>query len=282
MSPGTIALVVIALSVVVWVLFLARVAARRNSARAGGADAVGGRFLGRKPALATATGTSTSQPGPAGADTSRGSGDPDVTVQQVPPQRRKPLSPDQLAVSRRQFLNRAWTASFSAFLGFFGMATLSFLWPKLTGGFGTEINAGNYEDLLSQVGPSNGFRPVFVPEGRFWLAYYEGTGDSPVYAATGATEVKMQALYRKCVHLGCSVPHCDTSMLFECPCHGSKYRLSGEYYSGPAPRGLDRFPITISGGSVLVDTGSVQTGPPRGTDTWSQFSQPSGAFCVPV
>src|SRR5215210_2415612 len=85
---------------------------------------------------------------------------------------RKPLTPDQMAVSRRQFLNRAWTASFSAFLGFFGMATLSFLWPKLTGGFGTAITAGSYDDLVAMVGPDAGFKPLFVAEGRFWLVYY--------------------------------------------------------------------------------------------------------------
>ena len=51
-------------------------------------------------------------------------------------------------MSRRQFLNRAWSLSFLGFLGFFGMSSLSFLWPKLTGGFGTKINAGVYEDLL--------------------------------------------------------------------------------------------------------------------------------------
>jgi cytochrome b6-f complex iron-sulfur subunit len=71
-------------------------------------------------------------------------------------------------------------------------------------------------------------------------------------------------------------------MLFECPCHGSKYRLSGEYYGGPAPRGLDRFPITLDGDKVVVDTGNPQTGPPRGTSTWDQFAEPVGPFCVPV
>jgi cytochrome b6-f complex iron-sulfur subunit len=266
MSPATIAIVVVAASVLVWAAFMVNVAWRRN----------------RGAALATAQGpgtsaTSTAEPAPA----SRGSGEPEGTVKQMPRQP-KPLSTEQMAVSRRQFLNRAATASFTSFLGFFGMASLSFLWPKLTGGFGTEITAGNYDDLLAQIGPANGYKPLFVPEGRFWLVYYEGTADSPVYTAIGAKEAKMQALYRKCVHLGCSVPHCGTSMLFECPCHGSKYRLNGEYFSGPAPRGLDRFPLTVSGDRVVVDTGAVQTGPPRGTDTWSKFSQPTGPFCVPV
>jgi len=212
---------------------------------------------------------------------SRGSGD-NVTVQGVPERKRKPLTPDQLAVSRRQFLNRAWTATFVTFLGFFGMSSLSFLWPKLTGGFGTTITAGDAKEIMKQIGPDGGFKPLFNPEGRFWLTYYDGTGDSPVYVAVNATEVKMQALYRKCVHLGCSVPHCSKSGLFECPCHGSKYRLHGEYFGGPAPRGLDRFPVTIEGGQVVVDTGTVEVGPPRGTDTWSEFAEPKGDYCVPT
>lgn len=269
MSPGTIALIVVALSVAAWGLFMANIAIRRERraalASAGGSG--GGTATATAPAETTET-TSEKKP--------------DVTVKKVPERKRKPLTNEQLAVSRRQFLNRAWSSSFMTFLGFFGMSTLSFLWPKVIGGFGSEINAGNYDDIISQVGPEGGFKPLFNPEGRFWLTYYEGTGDSPVYLATGAEKYKLQALYRKCVHLGCSVPHCPTSMLFECPCHGSKYRLSGEYYGGPAPRGLDRFPITVTGGKVTVDTGSVQTGPPRGTNTWSQFAEPKGPLCVPV
>ncbi|MGH2748246.1 MAG: ubiquinol-cytochrome c reductase iron-sulfur subunit [Actinomycetota bacterium] len=266
MSPGTIALIVVAVSVAAWGLFMANLTIRRE----------------RKAALATGGTATAERPDAAQEAEAAEEAAPPVEVKKIPEKERKPLTPEQMAVSRRQFLNRAWTASFTAFLGFFGMGSLSFLWPKLTGGFGTRITAGNLEDIISKVGPENGFQPLFIPQGRFWLTYYEGTGDSPVYLATNAKEVKLQALYRKCVHLGCSVPHCSTSMLFECPCHGSKYRLTGEYYGGPAPRGLDRFPIEISGNSVVVDTGALQVGPPRGTNTWERFGEPVGPFCVPV
>jgi cytochrome b6-f complex iron-sulfur subunit len=263
MSPGTIALIVVAVSIAAWALFMANITIRRQ----------------RKTALASGGGPAvaeaTPEPMPAEAATA------EVTVQEVPKAERKPLTPVQLAVSRRQFLTRSLNASFMAFLGFFGMSSLSFLWPKLTGGFGTSITVGNYEDLLKEVGPEAGFKPKFVAEGRFWLTYYDGTADDPVYLAVNAKETQLLALYRKCVHLGCSVPHCDTSMLFECPCHGSKYKLTGEYYQGPAPRGLDRFPVSVSDGKVVVDTGAVQQGPPRGTDTWDRFAQPVGSFCVP-
>ena len=271
MSPGTIALIVVAVSVAVWGLFMANVTIRRQ--RKAAADSTR-----EHPAAGEGSGLPT-RPQPAAATAGGGT----VTVEKVPAKQLKPLSPEELSVTRRQFLNRAWTASFTAFLGFFGMATLSFLWPTLTGGFGTKITVGDLEELKEQVGAGNNYKPLFIPEGRFWLVAYEGDpGDIPVYLAIAAKEHGLMALYRKCVHLGCSVPHCDTSMLFECPCHGSKYRLTGEYYGGPAPRGLDRFPITIEGGKVVVDTGSVQEGPPRGTSTWEKFSEPVGSFCVPV
>ena len=274
MSPGTIALVVVAVSVALWALFMAGLTMRKQ----------------RRAAFATAgSGTTTSSGGDRGGASAPPHAQPEQSSpepEQKPkpaPKKAKPLTNAQMSVSRRQFLNRAWTASFTAFLGFFGMSSLSFLWPKLTGGFGTAITAGSYEDLVGLVGPEAGYKPLFNAEGRFWLVYYEGTGDSPVYLATGWSEdMKLLALYRKCVHLGCSVPHCSKSSLFECPCHGSKYRLSGEYYGGPAPRGLDRFPITVDGDKVVVDTGLPQTGPPRGTSTWDQFSEPTGPLCVPV
>lgn len=273
MSPGTIALIIVALSIGGWALFMANVTIRKHRE---GTAAAGGepKDESAKPARPARPRRS---PKPAAA----GAGGGNVTVETVPPAARKPLTPDELAVSRRQFLNRAWSLSFVGFLGLFGMSSLSFLWPKLTGGFGTKINAGNYDDIMAQIGPANGFKPLFVADGRFWLTYYDGTGDSPVYAAISAVEYKVQALYRKCVHLGCSVPHCETSMLFECPCHGSKYRLHGEFYGGPAPRGLDRFPVAVEGGALIVDTGKVEVGPPRGTNTWDKFAEQAGALCVP-
>jgi cytochrome b6-f complex iron-sulfur subunit len=88
----------------------------------------------------------------------------------------------------------------------------------------------------------------------------------------------LMPLYQRCVHLGCRVPFCQQSQWFECPCHGSKYSRAGEYKLGPAPRGLDRFSITVQAGIVTVDTGSLQLGPPRGTNTTGQ--NPEGAFCV--
>jgi len=129
--------------------------------------------------------------------------------------------------------------------------------------------------------------PYYYAPGRVYVNPYPGAAlpkAKKVYAGTGGVldgmEAGIVALYQKCVHLGCRVPWCKTSQWFECPCHGSKYNRVGEKKGGPAPRGLDRFPVSISGQKVTVDTGLVIQGPPIGTNTTGQEAE--GPHCVTV
>jgi len=182
------------------------------------------------------------------------------------------------AVSRRDFFRRSLIVSFAVFLAEFGGATIAFLWPSLKGGFGSVVPAGNIDDIRAEIADTGA--PAYNGTGRFYLVPYAGTPTSDVdYAANQLTAEGIMPLYQRCVHLGCRVPFCGSSKWFECPCHGSKYNEAGEYQLGPAPRGMDRFKITVDGsGNVLVDTSEVVLGPPRGTDTVNQ--PPQGAFCV--
>jgi cytochrome b6-f complex iron-sulfur subunit len=86
------------------------------------------------------------------------------------------------------------------------------------------------------------------------------------------------ALYQRCVHLGCRVPWCASSVGFECPCHGSKYNSVGEYFAGPAPRNLDRFQVEIrSGDRFVIKTGTIiQT--PRAPIPSVKY--PQGPHCI--
>lgn len=40
---------------------------------------------------------------------------------------------------------------------------------------------------------------------------------------------------------------------FRCTKHGSKYQPSGEYVSGRATRGMDRYAVTVEDGQIVVD-----------------------------
>src|SRR5256885_7994052 len=67
--------------------------------------------------------------------------------------------------------------------------------------------------------------------------------------------------------------------------HGSKYNRVGEKKGGPAPRGLDRFAVSIDGGQIVVDTKTVIPGPAIGTNTTrseehtSELQSPCNLVC---
>lgn len=178
-------------------------------------------------------------------------------------------------MSRRDFFRKSLLTSLLVFGAQFGGASIAFMWPNLKGGFGSVINAGQLADIKSQL--SDG--PVYNGAGRFYVVPWAGkvTSDAD-YPTEGVTAEGIMPLYQRCVHLGCRVPFCGSSKWFECPCHGSKYNFAGEYELGPAPRGMDRFKLTLDNGNVFVDTSEVVLGPPRGTDTISE--PPQGPFCV--
>jgi len=182
-------------------------------------------------------------------------------------------------MTRRAFFRRALGTTFGiATLEGLGLSSLAMLWPDLSGGFGGEIVLSDSADTVKeQIRTSR--TPYYFGPGRFYLVEYDETDDSSgIYTKDGLLAGGLLALYQRCVHLGCRVPFCETSQWFECPCHGSKYNRSGEYKDGPAPRGLDRFPMRVENGIITVNTGVIITGPPRGTNTTGQEAE--GAFCL--
>ena len=173
------------------------------------------------------------------------------------------------APSRREFLFYIWGASIALLLGEAGAGLVWFMFPRFKEGeFGGTFSF-NPEDL-----PAAGAAPVSVPSGRFHVTH---------------TEHGLYTLYGVCTHLGCLPKWVPTNSRFECPCHGSKYQLNGQWIEGPAPRGLDRFIATVTyadgevittpanGGPIPIDTtrqvtqirintGSKITGPGHGVD----------------
>ena len=181
-----------------------------------------------------------------------------------------PKRKERSGPTRRSFLRNAWLGVTGiATLGFAG-ASLGFLWPNLAGGFGSEIDVDSEQAILDAI---RGERSPFAyPAGRMWITTYDPALDPDGRYAdiTDGGTTSLMAIYQRCVHLGCRVPFNVGPQRFQCPCHGSNYNFWGEYILGPAPRGLDRFPLRIEGGRVLVNTGQVVTGPPRGTSLYQE------------
>jgi cytochrome b6-f complex iron-sulfur subunit len=197
-----------------------------------------------------------------------------------------PPDPETYGVTRRQFLNRSVVSMMGLSITTFAAAAFTaFLWPSGSSGFGGLIRIGKISDIKSDIAKNSGF--LYIAEGRMWVTAYPASALPKARlaykgeACLPGMEAGIVALYQKCVHLGCRVPACLTSQWFECPCHGSQYSRVGEKKGGPAPRGLDRFPVAVApDGSVTVDTASskIILGPPIGTNTTGQEAE--GPHCV--
>lgn len=201
-----------------------------------------------------------------------------VPVAYVPP------DPETIGVARRQFLNRGIVAMFGFGLAGFGAACIGFVWPQGGKGFGSTINVGRIPDIQAAITAGGGF--FYVPEGRMWITEYPSSALQKAVASYSfypqveqGLNAGVVALYQTCPHLGCRVPECKTSQWFECPCHGSQYNRVGEKKGGPAPRGMDHFPMEVNASNELVvDTGAVIQGPPIGTNTTGQEAE--GPNCI--
>lgn len=139
--------------------------------------------------------------------------------------------------TRRDFLKLAWVGLGALALAETGVMAVAFSLPRVAEGeFGSVVTAGPVADF-----PPNSVTPF--TQSRFYLSRLEDGG--------------FLALYRKCTHLGCSVPWEAPQDQFLCPCHASAFDARGDVLNPPAPRALDLFPVIIEDGLVKVDTGVV-------------------------
>jgi Rieske Fe-S protein len=158
---------------------------------------------------------------------------------------------------RRQLLAMGWKAGL-ALIGVAGVWTsLDLLWPRRQAG------AGEVRSVPESAVGSEGV--VEVVAARSYL--------------TRSVDGQIVALAEKCPHLGCRVPFCESSGQFECPCHGSVFNRVGELRDGPSPRGMDRHPVAVVDGVVVIDTGTTEQGPPKGSAE-SIDEPPKGPSCA--
>ena len=151
-------------------------------------------------------------------------------------------SNDRPEPTRRVLLTRAWKLGGAALL-------LEGIWVSLI-----MLRPGRSDDAAAELvlTPAEDFieaSATHVPQGRFYITRVKG---------------ELFALSQSCPHLGCTVPFCEASGQFECPCHGSKYNLAGEWLEGPSPHGMNRHPLVTDGNRIVVDTGRLEDGPPLG------------------
>ena len=163
-------------------------------------------------------------------------------------------------VSRRNFIRLSfWGGLGTTLLGSVGLL-LDFLYPRNVKGFGAPVPAGNVKDF------AKGAEPKAFSEGQFWLVNLDPAEARPGGSGGAAGLI---ALWRKCPHLGCTVPWRQTfdyegdKGWYRCPCHGSTYTKTGIRVFGPAPRSMDTMKVEIdAAGNITVQTGAITPGGP--------------------
>jgi Rieske Fe-S protein len=72
-------------------------------------------------------------------------------------------------------------------------------------------------------------------------------------AVTRVSQGEVIAVSRVCTHEGCTVNlPSSAGATMDCPCHGSRFRTSGQVVNGPASRPLFQFATRIVGGEVVI------------------------------
>jgi cytochrome b6-f complex iron-sulfur subunit len=185
----------------------------------------------------------------------------------------------EAVVTRRTVVQRGALGFFAAALAGVVAASIDYV-VRAGSRRGRTFALESPDDVRAQVRTTG--RPYYEPVGGFYVMPYPAHDLAAARSHYGPAvlegmEEGFVALDQTCPHLGCRVTWCPSSAWFECPCHGSRYNAVGEQRRGPAPRGLDRYRVSVVDGRLTVDTGDRYLGPPPGTDTTGQA--PSGPHC---
>ena len=178
---------------------------------------------------------------------------------------------DQVAgLTRRTLMRRAIGAGIGLWVIEVLGGTAGFLWsavalaaPKVAVGTLADLVAANpglpiREGFPAYVPAARAFVVLVDPSRGRWEPGVDPTGDGAV--------LNVRALSQRCPHLGCRPNPCIEDGWFHCPCHQSRYdrlgiKAAGELF-GPAPRGMDRYAISVDSAGVLtIDTAHVTLGP---------------------
>ncbi len=147
--------------------------------------------------------------------------------------------PDQLdhAIGRRPLLGAGFAVAATAVVGSCGSSDTST--SPAGSGQTTSGGAAGADGVIVQLAD--------VPVGG---AVAAKAGDGAPIIVTQPTAGQAVAFSAKCTHKGCSVAPAGAEL--NCPCHGSKFDLSGKNIAGPAPSPLAPFAVTVKDGAVVA------------------------------
>ena len=128
---------------------------------------------------------------------------------------------------------------------------------KIVGGVGAVIAASTlYPVVRYIIPPVKEVRQVKELTAGKASEVADGTGkiyqfneDKVIVVNKGGALTAVSAV---CTHLGCLVHWEAGSNELQCPCHGAKYKQTGEIISGPQPRPLKQYKAKIESDNIII------------------------------
>ncbi len=135
---------------------------------------------------------------------------------------------------RRAFLNYSFTAALAALAGAILYPVINFLIPPKV----KEVTQASVVAAKSGELPPNSGR-IFAFGGKPAIVLRTGDGELRAFTAV-------------CTHLACTVQYRSDFGHIWCACHDGHYDLHGQVLSGPPPRPLVEYRVTVKGNDVIV------------------------------
>ena len=129
---------------------------------------------------------------------------------------------------------------------------------------GTVIRLGLFATLAAMVLPALSYlAPVTKRGPAGGLADVGGVDEIPLGAAKKVivagsaviiirTAQGFKALSAVCTHLGCLVGWDQARGQIVCPCHGGVFNVEGRVVSGPPPKALPSYEVSVINGRIMV------------------------------
>ena len=140
-------------------------------------------------------------------------------------------------IGRRSFLDRVLTVGLAVLGAAIAYPIISYLIPpKVKEVIHASVVAAKASDLAANSGKIFLFanKPAIVLR----------TPDGEVRAFTAV-----------CTHLACTVQYRSDFRHIWCACHDGHYDLHGQVLSGPPPRPLEEYKVTLKGDDIIVSRG---------------------------
>ncbi|MFN2197980.1 MAG: ubiquinol-cytochrome c reductase iron-sulfur subunit [Anaerolineales bacterium] len=153
-------------------------------------------------------------------------------------------------VNRQNFLK-------TAIAGIGGFITIGMAIPAIAYIIGPALQQNEQEESIGlgpvskvEIGEPTLFK-VAVQRSTGWITNEEEISVY-VYTENGRDFI---ALSNVCTHLGCRVRWITDQSEFFCPCHNGVFDKNGNVVSGPPPRPLDRYEVSVENDQLLIKVG---------------------------